>query len=60
MLQELIDRLEEELQSVEEDDKDNSLEGIDWHEDALAEAWRNGYSRALFVVKEYADDKPKG
>ena len=48
----LIERMKEELKSVEQDDADNKLEGTDWHEDALAEAWRNGYARALQVVVE--------
>jgi hypothetical protein len=45
-----IEMMREELASVEEDDKE--LAGEDWHEDAVSEAWRNGYARALQVVYE--------
>jgi hypothetical protein len=45
-----IEMMREELASVEEDDKE--LAGEDWHEDAVNEAWRNGYARALQVVYE--------
>lgn len=48
----LIQILQDELESVALDDAENALEGTDWHEEALAEAWRNGYARALQVVTE--------
>jgi hypothetical protein len=48
----VIKMMRDELASVEEDDKENALEGTDWHEEALAEAWRNGYARAIQVVYE--------
>lgn len=49
----VIQMMREELASVEEDDKE--LTGEDWHEDAVNEAWRNGYARALQVLMEEND-----
>lgn len=49
----VIQMMREELASVEEDDKE--LAGEDWHEDAVNEAWRNGYARALQVLVEEND-----
>ena len=44
--------MKDELQMVTEEDAENALEGIEEHEEALAEAWRNGYARALQVLME--------
>jgi hypothetical protein len=46
----VIKLMQEELQSVEDDDRDAAIEGTDEFEDQLAEAWRNGYARALQVL----------
>jgi hypothetical protein len=51
----VIKMLQDELASVEQDDADAKLEGTDWQEEALAEAWRNGYARALQVLIEEND-----
>lgn len=51
----VIAMLREELASVEQDDADAKLEGTDEFEDELAEAWRNGYARALQVLMEEND-----
>lgn len=48
----VLQMMREELQMVTEEDAENALEGTDWHEEAVAEAWRNGYARALQVVTE--------
>ena len=49
-IERVIKMMRDELASVEEDDKE--LIGEDWHEDAVSEAWRNGYARAIQVVHE--------
>lgn len=51
-IEQIIKIMQCELSSVEQDDAENALEGTDWHEEALAEAWRNGYARALQVITE--------
>jgi hypothetical protein len=48
----VLQMLRDELESVAIDDAENAIEGIDWHEAAVAEAWRNGYARAIQVVYE--------
>jgi hypothetical protein len=48
----VIKMMKDELQMVTEEDAENALEGIEEHEEALAEAWRNGYARALQVLME--------
>ena len=47
--------MREELASVALDDADAKSEGTDEFEDQLAEAWRNGYARALQVLMEEND-----
>lgn len=51
-IERVIKMMRDELASVEEDDADAKLEGTDEFEDQLAEAWRNGYARAIQVVHE--------
>ena len=51
-IERVIKMMRDELASVEEDDADAKLEGTDEFEDQLAEAWRNGYARAIQVVYE--------
>jgi hypothetical protein len=51
----VIQMMREELASVEQDDADAKLESTDEFEDELAEAWRNGYARALQVLIEEND-----
>lgn len=51
----VIQMMREELASVALDDADAKSEGTDEFEDQLAEAWRNGYARALQVLMEEND-----
>ena len=51
-IKQVIKIMQYELSSVEQDDADAKSEGTDEFEDQLAEAWRNGYARALQVITE--------